>query len=37
MEATDRTFTTGQVGIGSFDDMNNFANVKVYGRGMAAD
>ena len=37
MEATDRTFTAGQVGIGSFDDMNNFANVKVYGRGMAAD
>ena len=37
MEATDRTFTAGQVGIGSFDDMNNFANVKVYGRGPAAD
>jgi len=32
MEATDRTFTAGRVGIGSFDDMNDFTNVKVYGR-----
>ena len=32
METTDRTFTSGRVGIGSFDDMNDFAAVKVSGR-----
>ena len=37
MEATDRTFTTGQVGIGSFDDMNDFTNVKIFGKRTAAD
>ena len=37
MEASDRTFTTGQVGIGSFDDMNDFTNVKVYGKRPVAD
>jgi hypothetical protein len=37
MEATDPTFTTGRVGIGSFDDMNDFANVRVYGKRVTAD
>lgn len=37
MEATDRTFTAGRVGIGSFDDMNDFASVKVYGKRVTAD
>jgi len=32
MEATDTTFTSGRVGIGSFDDMNDFTQVKVSGR-----
>ena len=31
MEVADRTFTAGKIGIGSFDDMNDFTNVKVYG------
>jgi hypothetical protein len=31
MTATDRTFTWGRVGVGSFDDTGNWANVKVYG------
>jgi hypothetical protein len=31
MTATDRTFTWGQVGVGSFDDTGNWANVKVHG------
>lgn len=32
MEARDTTFTAGQVGIGSFDDMNDFTDVKIFGR-----
>ncbi len=32
MEATDKTFTGGRVGIGSFDDMNDFTDVKIHGR-----
>jgi hypothetical protein len=32
MTATDRTFTWGGVGIGSFDDTGNFDNVRVRGR-----
>ena len=32
MEAIDKTFTSGRVGIGSFDDMNDFTAVKVVGR-----
>lgn len=32
METTDKTFTAGRVGIGSFDDMNDFTAVKVAGR-----
>jgi hypothetical protein len=32
METTDTTFTAGRVGIGSFDDMNDFTAVKVFGR-----
>jgi hypothetical protein len=31
MQATDRTFAWGQVGVGSFDDTGNWADVKVYG------
>jgi len=31
MVVRDRTFTSGRVGIGSFDDMNDFSNVKVFG------
>ena len=32
MTATDKTFTSGQVGIGSFDDAGNFDNVRVYAK-----
>ena len=32
MEAYDKTFTSGRVGIGSFDDMNDFSHVKIYGQ-----
>lgn len=32
MTAVDKTFTWGQVGIGSFDDTGNFDNVLVYGQ-----
>lgn len=32
MEATDKTFDVGRLGIGSFDDMNEFDNVVIYGR-----
>jgi len=35
METTDRTFTSGRIGIGSFDDMNDFANIKVSGKRAA--
>jgi hypothetical protein len=35
MTATDKTFTWGQVGIGSFDDSGNWKDVKV--RGMKAE
>jgi hypothetical protein len=31
MTATDKKFTGGLVGVGSFDDTGNWANVKVYG------
>jgi hypothetical protein len=32
MEAVDKTFSAGRVGIGSFDDRNDFTDVKVFGR-----
>jgi len=32
MTATDKTFGQGQIGIGSFDDMNDFDNITLYGR-----
>ncbi len=32
MKATDKTFGKGQVGIGSFDDMNDFDVIRLYGR-----
>ena len=31
MKASDKTFKWGQIGIGSFDDMGNFDNVKIRG------
>ena len=30
MTATDKTFTWGQVGLGSFDDSSNWDDVRVY-------
>ena len=32
MTANDKTFGRGQIGIGSFDDMNDFDNITLYGR-----
>ncbi|RMF44978.1 MAG: hypothetical protein D6753_01245 [Planctomycetota bacterium] len=32
MRAVDKTFDKGRVGIGSFDDMNNFDDIRIYGR-----
>ena len=32
MTATDKTFGLGQIGLGSFDDMNDFDNITLYGR-----
>lgn len=32
MQVTDQTFKKGRIGIGSFDDMNDFDDVKVYGK-----
>jgi len=32
MKAVDKTFGKGRIGIGSFDDMNDFDDIKVYGR-----
>ena len=32
MEVTDKTFGKGRVGIGSFDDMNDFDNIKLRGK-----
>lgn len=32
MSASDKTFGKGRIGIGSFDDMNDFDDVRVYGR-----
>lgn len=32
MTATDKTFGKGQVGIGSFDDMNDFDDIKLFGK-----
>ncbi|GIW96852.1 MAG: hypothetical protein KatS3mg111_0185 [Pirellulaceae bacterium] len=32
MRAVDTTFTKGRLGIGSFDDMNNFDDVRIYGQ-----
>ncbi|MFM7135941.1 MAG: hypothetical protein ACKO1M_02565 [Planctomycetota bacterium] len=36
METTDNTFTSGRVGIGSFDDMNDFTAVRISGRKAGA-
>ncbi|MFY9253466.1 MAG: hypothetical protein WAO83_08430 [Fuerstiella sp.] len=32
MEVTDKTFSKGRIGIGSFDDMNDFDEIRIYGR-----
>ncbi|MGY8719443.1 MAG: hypothetical protein ACKVI3_16865, partial [Verrucomicrobiia bacterium] len=32
MTAKDETFGTGRIGIGSFDDMNDFDDIRIYGR-----
>jgi hypothetical protein len=32
IKATDKTFGTGRIGIGSFDDMNDFDDVKLFAR-----
>ena len=32
MTALDKTFGKGRIGIGSFDDMNDFDNIKLYGK-----
>jgi hypothetical protein len=32
MKATDKTFGKGRIGIGSFDDMNAFDDVRIYGK-----
>lgn len=32
MKAVDKTFGKGRVGIGSFDDMDDFDNIKLYGK-----
>ncbi|MDX1927842.1 MAG: hypothetical protein SFV81_15065 [Pirellulaceae bacterium] len=32
LTATDKTFSKGRIGIGSFDDMNAFDDVRVYGK-----
>jgi hypothetical protein len=32
MKAVGTTFTSGRIGIGLFGDMNDFTDVKVYGR-----
>ncbi|MCH2179798.1 MAG: hypothetical protein MK106_13440 [Mariniblastus sp.] len=32
METTDQTYGSGKIGIGSFDDMNDFDNIHLFGR-----
>ena len=32
MSATDKTFGKGRIGIGSFDDMNDFDDIKIWGK-----
>ncbi len=32
MKAVDKTFGKGRIGVGSFDDMNDFDDIKLYGR-----
>ncbi len=34
MSVTDKTFGTGKVGIGSFDDMNAFDDVRIFGKNV---
>ncbi|HEX3868870.1 MAG TPA: hypothetical protein VHV77_00395 [Pirellulales bacterium] len=37
MEATDKTFTSGRVGIGTFDDIGNWDDVKLYAAPRATE
>jgi hypothetical protein len=37
MSATDKTFGAGRIGLGSFDDMNDFDNVLIYGNKEEAE
>ena len=32
IEVVDKTYSKGRVGIGSFDDMNDFDEIRIYGR-----
>jgi len=32
LTATDKTFGKGRIGIGSFDDMNDFDDVRLFGK-----
>ena len=32
LDKLDKTYGKGRIGIGSFDDMNDFDNIKLYGR-----
>jgi hypothetical protein len=32
MSVVDKTFGKGRIGIGSFDDMNDFDDIKLHGR-----
>ena len=32
MSVVDKTFGKGQIGIGSFDDLNDFDNIKLWGK-----
>ncbi len=32
LSVTDKTFETGRIGLGSFDDMNDFDDIKLYGK-----
>jgi hypothetical protein len=37
MQATDKTFVWGQIGVGSFDDTGNFDDVRLWGAIKQAD
>lgn len=37
MRATDKTFTYGQIGFGSFDDVGRFDNIRIWGKRATAE